>query len=97
MKITQATPGPWQSHSDEDHLTIIGDIDGPMDDGQYTYVTVATVEPGDEAHANARLIALAPELLEALIELRIATPGTATLRAARNKADRLISKIGIVI
>ena len=96
MKITQATPGPWQSHSDEDHLTIIGDIDGPMDDGQYTYVTVATVEPGDEAHANARLIALAPELLEALIELRIAS-STAALWAARNRADRLISKIGIVI
>ena len=96
MKSAPGTPGPWQSHSDEDHLTIIGDIDGPMDDGQYTYVTVATVEPGDEAHANARLIALAPELLEALIELRIAS-STAALWAARNRADRLISKIGIVI
>jgi len=90
------TPGPWQSHSDEDHLTIIGDIDGPMDDGQYTYATVAAVEPGEEASANVRLITAAPELLEALIDLRTAS-STAALWAARNRADRLISKIGIVI
>jgi hypothetical protein len=61
------TPGPWQARNDYGWDTIIGNVDGP-DDGEYTYTGIAEViteDPG-EAQANARLIAAAPELLEAL-------------------------------
>ena len=88
------TPGPWQSHSDEDYLTIIGDIDGP-DNGSYTYTTIAEVEPGDRAEANARLIVAAPDLLDALLSLRIAAHGSAALKLARIRADRVIAQLGL--
>ncbi len=62
----QHTPGPWQQHSENQPLTIIGNVDGP-DDTRYHYTTVCEVTDHEqEAQANSRLIAAAPELLEAL-------------------------------
>lgn len=73
------TEGPWQSQHDFDRdgeLTIIGAIDGP--DGGHTdfhYTTVCIVEEGEEATANARLIASLPDLVEALREWKCPSCG----------------------
>jgi hypothetical protein len=66
MKIH--TPGPWQVHSDHSpyDLTIIGNVDGPLEDGFYNYSTVCDVADTADADGNLALIAAAPELLEAL-------------------------------
>lgn len=74
------TPGPWQvrdEYTREGPLTIIANIDGEYDSegrASCTYDTVAICEDefGDvlrDAHSNARLIAAAPELYEALTGL----------------------------
>lgn len=70
------TPGPWQTRSDhlnEDRLTIIGNVDGEYVDGRaecsYEFVASCIDEFGENharSFANARLIAAAPDLLEAL-------------------------------
>lgn len=70
------TPGPWQTYDDftsDGRRTIIANIDGEYIDGspECTYDVVAICEDhfGDflpNAAANARLIASAPALLEAL-------------------------------
>ena len=74
---TGHTPGPWQSQHDFDldgEFTIVGSVDGEAIDGHthHTYTTVAEVYDNDnlaEDRANARLIAAAPGLLAALIQL----------------------------
>jgi len=67
------TPGPWQSQHDYDIdgiCAIIGNIDGP-DDGRmhFTHICEVMTDDADEARANARLIAAAPDLLEMLQEM----------------------------
>lgn len=54
------TPGPWSIRDDDEDgvVSIVGNSKIVL-----ALVRTATVEPGD---ANARLIAAAPELLEAL-------------------------------
>ena len=70
------TPGPWQQRDDmtsEGWVTIIGNVDGEIDaDGctfhSYDVIAVCEDEYGERlpnVSANARLIAAAPELLEA--------------------------------
>lgn len=72
------TPGKWQMH-DSDHCPeeIWGNLEGPLEDGQIHGKLVCVVEDGpvgfgDEERANARLIAAAPELLEAVIHMMAA-------------------------
>lgn len=70
------TSGPWQSRDDyttDGFVTIIGNIDGEIlhDGPSYTYdvICVCEDEYGERlpnVAANARLIASAPDLLEAL-------------------------------
>jgi hypothetical protein len=80
--MSKHTPGPWQAHSDQPgyELTIVGNIDGPLEDFQLNYTTVCDVADTDDADANLRLIAAAPELLDALREvvamLQREAPGT---------------------
>lgn len=66
------TPGPWQSQHQFDvagECAIIGAIDGP-DEGRFHYTRVCEVnEECDDFCANARLIAAAPELYDALAAL----------------------------
>ena len=55
------TPGPWTQHG------IYISKDG--NDYEYPVASVSTIIPDDEAWANARLIAAAPDLLAALESL----------------------------
>jgi len=57
------TPGPWQSHSDAEPLTIIGAIDGP-DDGRMNYTIVCEVEN----EGDVPLISCAPDLADGLAD-----------------------------
>jgi hypothetical protein len=59
--MTPHTPGPWEIESTHG-ITV-----GPADNGFVCRVRYATTaKQRDEAFANARLIAAAPDLLEAL-------------------------------
>lgn len=68
------TPGPWMAKGDytiADATTIIANPDGDLPDGPFTYDFICTCEDeygerNEKAQANARLIAAAPELYEAL-------------------------------
>jgi hypothetical protein len=71
MKITIHTPGPWLRSKSGKTFQIVAGSDGNGDPNEL----VATVnpigynceyEPCDETKANARLIATAPDLLDAL-------------------------------
>lgn len=74
------TSGPWQSRDDyttDGFVTIIGNIDGEIlhDGPSYTYdvICVCEDEYGERlpnVAANVRLIASAPDLLEAVIQYR---------------------------
>jgi hypothetical protein len=70
MSGVKHTPGPWVVHSfDGQELNVIPDPDSEYPD---TYLGVCTINtwPGERStrrnEANARLIAAAPDLLEAL-------------------------------
>jgi hypothetical protein len=74
MSETRFTPGPWKV-STENKGSIFGDLDNDAHDGDNPYIgTVAgigTDKDDPECTANAKLIAAAPDLLEAL---RLALP-----------------------
>jgi hypothetical protein len=64
------TKGPWQVHSEYNPWVVIGNI------GTYGFDSICDCDQdshsklsNEEAKANARLIAAAPELLEALKDL----------------------------
>ena len=68
--MSKHTPGPWKAHLDEAYV-----VTGP-DRGRVAIMThlkgahgLGGRRSGDESAANARLIAAAPELLEALTDL----------------------------
>ncbi|WP_241356379.1 hypothetical protein [Pseudomonas aeruginosa] len=65
--MSKHTPGPWEIERYSDGLIqIVGDVRIVSDDEENVTTVVEAVARGDEA--NARLIAAAPELLEALTE-----------------------------
>lgn len=66
MTTTKHTPGPWIV--DENNATIFAN-DSRWEDP--TAICKVDTLPGEETDANARLIAAAPELLEALESLLI--------------------------
>lgn len=64
------TPGPWQMHDSEYcPEEIWGNVEGPLEDGRIkaTHVCIVTTKSSkqisDEEFANARLIAVSPDLL----------------------------------
>jgi hypothetical protein len=73
------TPGPWKWDGDEITPTIFTDSGGDADGG------ICEVDPGDNAIGNARLIALAPRMLEAITES--VTISHARLFVALNNID----------
>ena len=61
------TPGPWLVQAGDEWADGIVTLEGHNENGTPMYWTVASYNRRrDEADANARLIAAAPELLEAL-------------------------------
>ncbi|MGS6394294.1 hypothetical protein ACVG01_17090 [Pseudomonas aeruginosa] len=65
MSKQSHTPGPWEIERYSDGLIqIVGNIRAVSDHEEHVTTVVEAVTRGDEA--NARLIAAAPELLEAL-------------------------------
>jgi hypothetical protein len=69
--MSKHTPGPWQVHSAETEydLYIVGNVDGPLDNGEMNYTPVCDVADTKDADANLRLICAAPALLRALINV----------------------------
>lgn len=67
------TPGPWQQHDLEYcPLEIFGDLEGPMENGRVRGTQVCEIIQSncqEQDEANAKLIAAAPELLNALLYL----------------------------
>ena len=65
------TPGPWlcQTPHEDGSITIIGDNLGGLVGAAHCWPTEVETGGSDRVRANARLIAAAPELLEALEEL----------------------------
>ena len=100
MTTTKATftPGPWFVHNGEDCLE--RDITNHADSSALAYFVATAWGGGDpEAllEANARLIAAAPDLLEALLNVRAAfTPEAYSLniwqRTALEMARAAIAK-----
>lgn len=104
MSEAKHTPGPWKSRRESAGAWKVGG--GPI--GEYPICTrLSTVEHmEEESYANARLIAAAPDLLEALEEaanaldvtaayIREHTPNKATAEGIENdarKARAAISK-----
>lgn len=64
MTTTKHTPGPWVVDHSFDILA-----EGTYEQGGWRVAEVRKFDEREESHANARLIAAAPELLAALREL----------------------------
>ena len=92
MKDTLHTRGPWVVETPMDGiLSIVADADKPT----YDWVMVAQIseEPDgdlnyDTIHANAALIAAAPELLAALEEIAAARPCEVMQQDSTMRVDR---------
>lgn len=77
---TKHTPGPWSNHLVDDTVVVIPRRPLPQQISALGHSEVAD----DEDYANARLIAAAPELLQALIDVvRVADRATVEFDAAR--------------
>ena len=68
MSNTKHTPGPWKQYRDSvGNVRIQGNVAG----GPVAFIEEMNNTGGTEQdHANARLIAAAPEMLQALLVLR---------------------------
>jgi hypothetical protein len=88
--MNKPTPGPWQVHSDAPEYAdyIIGDIDGPLENGEMDYMPVCCVSETKHFEANRRLIAAAPELLAALEEARSWVSEYATQMSSYTISDK---------
>lgn len=65
------TPGPWSVGRDSNYPSSFGIIEGPSFPISYVlYATDVTFEMGEQRDRDARLIASAPALLEALEGIR---------------------------
>ena len=63
MKNAKHTPGPWKSYEDDGFINLM------VVDAEGYYIAEAMGRTKKNMEANARLIAAAPELLEALEKL----------------------------
>ena len=90
---TKHTPGPWELHPTALHPAVRSV--GTAEAGPRRICTVGTMNGNPVDKENARLIAAAPELLEAAIELKDVCnrPSAARTRAeAWRKLDKAIAK-----
>ena len=93
------TPGPWLVESDPMHFDTLSTVVGGVKKKAKGIERQMIVQVGGwaewrEQEANARLIAAAPELLEALKDLRAAikSQGVISTVKALSKADAAIAK-----
>lgn len=89
----QYTPGPWFAQGDH-VMHYPSEHKNNRDDRMHTIATVHTSYKPEIGHSDARLIAAAPEMLEALIGLSFHVPDnqSALLDAALKKAYKAIAK-----
>ena len=88
MTTSKHTQGEWQVHS-------FGDKENLQTHVHANNVRIAKISQIDEAEANARLIAAAPELLEALIEFHNNTKKDSAIYKSSLKCEsieKLINK-----
>ena len=102
MTEAKHTPGPWKQHPD--YPLIIKEDNAPISDEGVTIANTTAHEGSgyfpnpSQGRANARLIAAAPELLEALQEIVAAADGAgwaqldATLANARAAVAKATGK-----
>jgi len=91
MPQTKHTPGPWKYYNHEPHQ-VTGTLKGVGIAGPGHEIGVAYGWSKDEAIANAKLIAAAPEMLEALEDFLI-LQGTGTdMGAFAERVKGLINK-----
>lgn len=102
-KHTPSTPGPWNDEhvtiiyyaprkTDSQECLIIGNNLDATENDWIALVPHST----DEDKANARLIAAAPELLSALVDLLDACPTSCEdrrLNEAQRAAERVVAKV----
>lgn len=94
MKVTH-TPGPWEMY-----LSGHDQLDWSVTDDGYTGRRLPNDAPviADVAgEANARLIAEAPTMLEALREARDAVAGALNPPDLWGKADRIVADLNAVV
>jgi hypothetical protein len=84
------TPGPWfyTGKNDEAEVRHVGTVDGEMYEGEIAALYGCDVNQ----EANARLIAAAPELLEALQEVDEWLCDANSPRSLRIQVERAIAK-----
>ena len=93
------TPGPWELDSAAWPLI----VNGPMNEDDDSATVVCTVEclestgrsthyNEDEAAANARLIAVAPEMIAILQEILALYEGDVDLERVMNEAGCIVAK-----
>ena len=94
--MTQHTPGPWVIQQEFDNKPSYIVAEKTLGRSVSKGVDVARLEPGRETIANARLIAAAPEMFDALGELADAVADDAELKrltAAMAKAGAVLAKV----
>jgi hypothetical protein len=69
MKQTQHTPGPWREYNAKGSRILNNWSVCNRDGTRIANIEQMPGQSSEEEHANARLIAAAPELLEALREM----------------------------
>jgi hypothetical protein len=95
MSAPKHTPGPWLIQQGDEWADGIVTLHGHNEDGTPMYWTVASYNRRrDEAEANARLIAAAPEMLETLKAMAegCSVPADDVQRAIRDRARAAIAK-----
>lgn len=66
MNTESHTPGPWKNERNGNYWSVLGPDRNLHGDGITSSPVAAIVQTSPEAAANARLIAAAPDLLNAL-------------------------------
>lgn len=102
MTEAKYTPGPWYAEDRDGEYSIVGRPTWPCnrfgEDGEWDVAVVRDLSADDgsaeETCANACLIAAAPELLEALIELKAWIENDCGAECPSDKAEFAIDKAG---
>jgi hypothetical protein len=84
------TPGPWQAFTDRHGQSYC--IDTDLGRASTNVTVIADDIRGEQRHANARLIAAAPELFEALEVARGEIAKVHQLRSALPQIDAALAK-----